>query len=341
LHACNTPLQRRLFREPRVGRIVRRMSELHLVLGAGQVGAKVVDLLLARGERVRVVRRGPAGPARPGLEQRSGDLTNLDFAREVGRGVDVVYQCINPAYDAWPRELPRQTAGVIAAASVQSSRLVVLDNLYMYDPARGAMREDSPNAPRSKKGALRVVAADAYFEAHRRGDLQVAMARAADFFGPDSPNASVFGFRFFDAVASGSAVDLLGDPSQPHSYNFTRDVAEGLVALGARRDVFGEIWHLPAAPAESTAAWVARFGAALGTSIRTRVIPDWVLRAMGVFQPVLREVAEMTYQWKTPFVLDDTKARTSLGLGHTPPEQAVEATLRWLRDVRGSKSAAA
>lgn len=317
------------------------MSNLHLVLGAGQVGSKVVDALLARGERVRVARRSAPGPARRGLEQRSGDVTDLAFARDVGKGVDVVYHCINPNYDRWAIDLPKQTAGVLEAARTEKSRLVVLDNLYMYDPALGPMREDSPNAPRSKKGQLRVVAADAFHAAHAKGDCRVAMARAADFFGPESPNASIFGFRFFDAVRAGSAVDLLGDPSQPHSYNFTTDVAEGLVALGLRDDVYGETWHLPAAPAESTRAWVDRFARALGTPVKTRNVPDWILRSLGIFQPILREVAEMTYQWKTPFVLDDQKARARLGLTHTDPDRAVEATVRWLRDAAASRSAAA
>ena len=42
----------------------RAMSELHVVLGAGQVGAKVAEELVARGYRVRIVRRSAGASSR-------------------------------------------------------------------------------------------------------------------------------------------------------------------------------------------------------------------------------------------------------------------------------------
>src|ERR1700691_4502289 len=62
---------------------------LHVVLGRGKIGSRVADVVLARGGRVRMVRRGSAGAAREGLQWASGDLSDLAFARSVGEGASV------------------------------------------------------------------------------------------------------------------------------------------------------------------------------------------------------------------------------------------------------------
>lgn len=60
-------------------------------------------------------------------------------------------------------------------------------------------------------------------------------------------------------------------------------------------------------------------------------IPDLFLRGMGLFVPILREVAVMTYQWRGPFALDDTKFKRAFGASHTPPEKGVARTVEWAK----------
>jgi hypothetical protein len=105
-------------------------------------------------------------------------------------------------------------------------------------------------------------------------------------------------------------------------------------------DVLGQVWHLPVAPAEPTRATIARFGRAAGIEVRVRRLPDWVLCAAGVVSPVLREVAEMTYQWKKPFVLDDSKWRARFGDGATPLDDGMRETARWALERYAKKRAA-
>lgn len=54
------------------------MNDLHVGLGAGQIGPLVAQQLLAQGARVRQVRRG-AGPDVPRAELLSGDLSDPAF----------------------------------------------------------------------------------------------------------------------------------------------------------------------------------------------------------------------------------------------------------------------
>jgi nucleoside-diphosphate-sugar epimerase len=192
----------------------------------------------------------------------------------------------------------------------------------MYGIPNGPLREDSPRNPCSKKGELRVRLEALRTEADRRGDTRVAIGRASDFFGTDLPN-SLFSTRFWERLFAGKAVESPGDPNMPHSYNYADDVARGLVTLGERPEALGQIWHLPVASSESTRSLFERIAAAVHVSARVTAIPQWLWHVAGVFMPVMREAAEMTYQWKVPYVLDDSRFRTAFGVSATPIEDAV------------------
>jgi hypothetical protein len=46
---------------------------------------------------------------------------------------------------------------------------------------------------------------------------------------------------------------------------------------------------------------------------------------------------EMTYLWKTPLILDDTRIRTTFGIHSTPLDEAIESTTRWASETLGEK----
>ncbi|WP_437321643.1 NAD-dependent epimerase/dehydratase family protein [Sorangium sp. So ce385] len=306
-------------------------SQLHVVLGAGQIGPRVAALLLARGHRVRLVQRTRRAPERPGLTSVCGDITDLAFAEEATRGASVVYDCMNPPYHLWPTQLLPIARGAVHGASKAGAKLVALDCLYMYGVPDGPMREGSPRRPCSKKGALRVDLEEMRLGAQRRGDVRVAIGRASDFFGANVP-LSVWGERFYTRALAGKAVECVGDPDMPHSYTYVEDVARALVTLGDREEAMGHIWHLPTAPAESTRALARRLGRALGVEVEVARIPRLVLRAVGLFSPFVREAVEMAYQWDVPYVIDDTRFRETFGWSATPVERQVADVAAWARD---------
>jgi nucleoside-diphosphate-sugar epimerase len=259
----------------------------------------------------------------------SGDLSDLGFAEEATRGAAVVFDCSNPAYDQWDRLLLPLGRGAMHGAANAGARLVALDNLYMYGRAAGPMTEDTPVRPVSKKGELRARLAEERLSAHRRGELRLVIGRAADFFGPRTTLSAMFGERFFQRLQSNKSAECVGDPDQLHAYSYTPDVAAGLITLSEHDDALGRVWHLPTAAAETTRQMVERFEAAFGRRIGITRIPGWMLRGMGLFSPLVREVAEMTYQWELPFVLDDSRFRARFGVGPTELGAAVRATAAW------------
>jgi len=252
----------------------------------------------------------------------------------------VVYDCANPAeYHRWDEVLPPLKRGVRDAAARAGARLVVLDCLYMYGrPERVPFDEDTPMRPCSHKGELRAMLARELFEAHARGDVRATTGRASDYFGPDTPLA-LLGSRFAERIMAGKPLEMGGDPDQLHGYSYGPDVARGLATLGANPWADGKAWHLPLAWTGTTRGLVEAIGAALGRRGSVRPAPDWLLRAAGLVSPMLGAAAEMTYQWKVPYVIDDRRFRAAFGLAPTAPEQAVAETATWIRSLAAARAA--
>jgi nucleoside-diphosphate-sugar epimerase len=311
--------------------------ELHVVLGAGQIGTKVAELLLARNHRVRMVRQSAALSGLAGVEDISANVSDAGIVRRVAEGAAVVYHCVNPPFHQWGELLLPMTRGIVDGVARAGARLVVLDNLYAYgDTAK--MDEQTALAPVSKKGRLRALAAEYVLEAGERG-LHVSIGRASDFFGPATPR-SILGEHFLQRIVTGKSAQLFGDLGQRHSYSFSPDVAAGLVALGSRSDTAG-VWMLPVQPAESTRHVVRRFEVALRREIKIDRIPTLILRGAGVFRPLLRELAEIAYQWEQPFVVNDTKFRTKFDICPTDWTRAIDATIGWAQQAYGMGRASA
>jgi nucleoside-diphosphate-sugar epimerase len=199
------------------------------------------------------------------------------------------------------------------------------------------MNEDTPSNPSSRKGEARARVAAQLSEAHRRGDVRAVTGRAADFYGPGGA-ATYFGDVFWPRVLAGKPAQWLGDPAIPHAYHHTLDVAAALAALGgAPDDALGQWWMLPAAPAESSAAMIRRLGVALGREIAIERVPGFVLGAMALFMPLIREIREMQYQFAEPFLVDDARFRARFGAAVTTLDAGAEATVEWAKRAYGTR----
>jgi nucleoside-diphosphate-sugar epimerase len=292
---------------------------LHVILGAGQIARLLADRLVASGFRVRLVRRGPPGETRENLSWVRGDLRDRRFAEEATSGASVVYQCSVPPYEKWLDELPALWRGGLHGAFKARARYVVLDNMYLYGRvASVSVDEDAPIRPISRKGELRAQLAEEITAAHLRGDVQATIGRASDFVGPGATMAIVFHEEFYRRVLASKSAEVPGDPDQLHSFSYTPDVANALATLGAQDGALGRIWHLPVLPPQTTRAILERMQRALGAPEQVDAVPDDVLEELGQRNPVIREVVEMTYLYKHPFVVDDRRFRTAFGGGATP-----------------------
>lgn len=197
---------------------------LQVVLGAGAIGLTVTRELDRRGSRVRVVNRSGNAQVPGGVETVAADLSDLSAAREATRGASVVYNTVNPPYHKWIDLFPPIHTNVIDATTRVGARLVMADNLYMYGrPGDKPMSEDSPVTPATPKGELRARMAAQLFDAHDRGDIEIAIGRASDYFGPLGLTSQM-GARVFGPLLEGKKAQVLGDPDTRHTYTYLPDI---------------------------------------------------------------------------------------------------------------------
>jgi nucleoside-diphosphate-sugar epimerase len=69
----------------------------------------------------------------------------------------------------------------------------------------------------------------------------------------------------------------------------------------------------------------------VGKPARVQAAPKILLRAMGLFNPPLRETIEMLYEFEEPFVVDHSAFERAFGIRATPLREAIKETVRWYR----------
>ncbi|WP_327632940.1 NAD-dependent epimerase/dehydratase family protein [Kribbella sp. NBC_00482] len=306
----------------------------HVIFGTGAIGLALLDALQQRGETARLVNRSGHARVPDEIEVVGGDARDPGFTTSVAKGARVVYQTLNPPYPEWTAQFPALQAGVLAAAQAAGARLVSMENVYMYGrPAGRPLTEDRAYDAHTKKGQLRGRMARELLAAHTAGRVEVAIGRASDYFGPRGGAQSNLGDRVFPAALAGKTATVLGDPDQPHTYTYIPDIGEALAVLGEHPDAPGQAWHVPNDPDTRSTKQLVDLVYQYAGQPRTklRAMPPLVLRALGLFNPTIRELTEMQYQFEEPFIVDSTKITNKLDAHATPITQALTETLTTYR----------
>jgi hypothetical protein len=158
----------------------------HVIFGTCAIGLATFEALRRRGERVRLVNRSGHAPVPDDIEVVGGDARDPGFTVAVASAASVVYQTLNPPYPEWSAQFPALQTGVIAAAHAAGARLVSMENVYMYGRPDGRLlTEDRAYDAHTRKGRLRGRMATELLAVHQRGQVEVAIGRASDYFGPE------------------------------------------------------------------------------------------------------------------------------------------------------------
>src|SRR5262249_31143275 len=155
--------------------------------------------------------------------------------------------CAQPAYHRWPQEFPTLQRAILDAVETRNVPLVLADNLYMYGPVRGALREDLPALAATRKGRVRAQMAQEALARHAAGRGRVAIVRGGDFLGPELRGRAV-GKGLVTGAVAGEPALIIGPGDQPHSLTYIEDFGRTLALLGSDARAYGGIWHVPNAP---------------------------------------------------------------------------------------------
>lgn len=300
------------------------------ILGAnGVIARELARALAGAAGGVRLVSRHPQ-KVNANDELVAADLLDADATARAVAGSTVVYLVAGLRYDGrvWADEWPRVMRNTLDACRRARCKLVFFDNVYAYGRVDGAMTESTPFNPCSRKGEVRARIATTLLDAMRAGDIDAMIVRAADFYGPGAVQSLAHG-AVFARLRAGKKAQWPGNAKAVHTFTYTPDAGRAVAVLGQAPQAYGQTWHLPtSAEAMTGEAFVRLACAAAKRPYALQVAPRWLLRAIGLFNPLLRENDEMMYQFEYDYRFDSGKIAAAFGLQATPYVQGIAASLQ-------------
>lgn len=305
-----------------------------LVLGAGgRFGAAAVQAFAQAGWRVLAQqRRAPTLPQPGNVQHLDTPLADAEALAARAAGAQVVVYAVNPVYTRWDAELLPLFRHGVAVAQRLGARFMLPGNVYAYGttlPAR--LDEDTPARPDHPKAALRAEMEDELQRAAAQG-LDSVVIRAGDFFGGGS------GTWIDQAMAKDIAKGKLvypGPRDRVHAWAYLPDLAQAFVAVagdGGHRGCLRLHFAGHAVTGQAFIAALDEAAASLGLrpaqGFRVGGMPWGLIRVIGLVNPMLRELARMSYLWRAPHALDGTRLQQRVGpLPATPLVPALRQTL--------------
>lgn len=281
------------------------------ILGSGgPVATELAKALTKYSDEIQLVSRNPQKVNENDLLFKA-DLLQKDEALEAVKGSSVVYVTVGFPYDlkTWQKNWPVLMQNVIAACKEHKAKLVFFDNIYMYDEDYlNPMDENTPLNPPSKKGKIRLQIANMLMNEVKAGNLTALIARSADFYGPSIKNVSLLTETVFNPLATGKKANWFGKLNKKHSFTYTPDAGKATALLGNTEDSYNQVWHLPTAKDPYTGKeWIESIAIAMGKKAKIQVAPKFLVRIMGLFNPIMKEFVEMFYQYDRDYVFDSSK----------------------------------
>lgn len=307
-------------------------SDLHVIFGTGPVGCWTARALRDLGLPVRAVNRSGHHPELlpADVEVVAADVSDPAQAIAAADGASAIYQALNPEYHQWHEFFPGLQAGALAAAKATGARYISIDNLYMYDSFAGAITEESPVAPHSRKGELRQRMAEEVLSAHRAGEVRAAILRSSDYYGP-GVLGSALGDRVFPPILAGKKGEAVCALDLPHSYAYIEDVGRAAAALGTNDAGLGQVWITPHVPAPTQRDVLDGVFAIRGKAPSYSVVKPWMMKLVGMLSSGAKEMVEMLYEFDRPFTVDSSKIERAFELRATPLAEGLARTVEWYR----------
>jgi nucleoside-diphosphate-sugar epimerase len=243
-----------------------------LVTGAsGFLGRRLAEILLARGERVRLLLRETSRVDTAGIE--ACEIIRCSFTDGAAvaaamRDVRIVYHCAGLSSDwgAWAdfraaniNLVGAMLAGAHQAGTVERFVHVSTTDIYGYpeqpcDEAAGFRDAGLPYNRSKGEGEALALAF------HRKTGLPVTVVRPATIFGP---RAKDWVMELSHLLETGQALTISGGRS-PMGLVFVDDVADAMIALAGRPDTIGEAYNIVDPESMSWRRYMDIFADALG-----------------------------------------------------------------------------
>ena len=283
---------------------------MQTILGAnGTIGLVLTKELRDYTDKIRLVSRNPK-KVHETDELFPADLSDAIQVDKAIEGSDIVYLMVGFDYNLkiWQRQWPKLMRATLDACIKHKSKLVFFDNVYLYDiNAIPHMTEESAVNPPSKKGLVRKKIAEMLLHEVKSGNIDALIARSADFYGPGNSKSFMIELVYKN-VSKGKRPQWFIDPDKKHSFTYTPDAAKATALLGNTPDAYGQAWHLPTDKNALTGKEISGlFAQEMKRETKVAVLPMWLLKILGLFNPTMKEMPEMMYQYNRDYVFDSAK----------------------------------
>lgn len=267
--------------------------------GAGFIGSHLVEELLRRGQRVRIAdnlstgKRHNIDAARKASGSSAevdvviGDLADLDVAKRVVDGMDVVLH--QAAIPSVPRSiddpLPSHRANIDATVMVLNAareagvkRIVFAGSSSEYgDTPTLPKHEEMPVNPLSPYALQKVVGEQYLQQFTRHYGLDTVSIRYFNVFGPrqdpGSPYSGVISL-FIKALIESKTPTIYGDGKQTRDFTYVGNVVDGVLRAAEAPGIAGEVMNIATGTRVSLNELLAALQRIMGTTTSANYGPS-------------------------------------------------------------------
>lgn len=299
---------------------------MQTILGAGgDIGKLLAAELKNYTSQIRLVARNPQR-INTTDELYKADLTKAGEVLNAVKGSSVVYLVAGLPYNikVWRKQWPVIMQNVISACLQYNTKLVFFDNVYMYDVNEiPHMTEESKINPPGKKGIVRAQLVKMLTDAIEQKGLNALIARSADFYGAGANN-SLLKIGVIDNFKKNKKAFWQSDAIKIHTMTFTPDAAKATALLGNTESAYNHVWHLPTSNEKITGKdFIELTARVMNVEPRYYILKKWMIRLMGIFVPMVRELVEMQYQNDRDYFFDSSKFENEFGIKPTPYAEGI------------------
>jgi nucleoside-diphosphate-sugar epimerase len=299
------------------GVVMENVGKVGLFGAAGAIGQSIAAALAAAGRHYRVI-----GRSRSALVTAFGHDPHAEIATwnpedpvsiaAAAQGLQTAVYLVGVPYNQFEMHPPlmEKTLAGLRAAGVE--RVILIGTVYPYGRARSEIvTEAHPRDPHTFKGQMRLAQENLLLDAHGRDGLSTLVLRLPDFYGPRIERSILNGV--FEGAARGTRAQMIGPIDVPHEFVFVPDVGPVVETLTRTPHAYGRWLHLAGAGTITQREVAAKAYALAGRDLKMMVAGKPMLRVLGLFNPILREMVEMNYLMTEPLVLDDSALQALLG----------------------------
>jgi nucleoside-diphosphate-sugar epimerase len=304
---------------------------MQTILGAGGgAGTEITRELSNYTKDIRVVSRNPQ-KVNETDQLMKADLTDPAQLDKAVEGSEIVYVTIAFPYSikVWRELWPKFMRNVIETCSKHKSKIVFVDNVYMYDPKYlSDMTEETPINPISEKGNVRAEVARMLMDAVEKNKVEAIIARAPDFYGPGVIGSMLYQTVYLKLVKDKNP-QWLGKLDVIHNFIYSKDIGKAVALLGNTPDAYNQVWHLPTTDKKLTnGKWIELIMNSMNKQKKIQTMPDWLISALGIFVPILKELQDVGYQFKQDYFFNSSKFNKRFNFTPISPEDGIREMVR-------------